>query len=189
MPSQSELRGRSMLVRRLDMIEIECIARSYLAGSGVIQYRSTGSVCGISLPPGLAEGSRLPTPIFTPKKKITTGPSEPVTYAEMETTISPDFAMKLKGLTLAVLERARRICEPRGILVADTKLEFGLAQDGQLVLADELLTPDSSRFWNVENWNPGGKQASFGKQPLLDWLVAVDWDMTYPRSGDPRRIS
>jgi phosphoribosylaminoimidazole-succinocarboxamide synthase len=180
-----ELAGRSMLVRRLDMVMVECVARAYLSGSGTVAYRSTGRVCGVELPPGLTEGSRLPETIFTPTTKGgPTGHDEPMTFAEVADQVGAGLAERLRDTTIAVLERGRAVCEPRGILLADTKVEFGLdpggAGDGRLILADEVLTPDSSRFWPADLWSPGRAQPSFDKQPLRDWLKATGWDRRPP---------
>jgi phosphoribosylaminoimidazole-succinocarboxamide synthase len=186
---RDDLRGRSMLVKRLDMVMVECVARAYLSGSGTKQYRESGSVCGVALPPGLAEGSRLPEPIFTPTTKGgATGHDEPMTYAEVERQVGAELAAELRRLTVAVLQRGREICEPNGILLADTKVEFGMTADGRLVLADEVLTPDSSRFWPADRWAPGKAQASFDKQPLRDWLETTEWDKRRPGPELPDEV-
>ncbi|HEX6499856.1 MAG TPA: phosphoribosylaminoimidazolesuccinocarboxamide synthase [Micromonosporaceae bacterium] len=178
---RDELRGRSMLVRRLDMVMVECVARAYLSGSGTTQYRRDGAVSGVALPPGLVEGSRLPEAIFTPTTKGgPTGHDEPMTYDDVVAAVGGDLAAELRRLTLAVLDRGRLVCEPRGILLADTKVEFGIDASGRVVLADEVLTPDSSRFWPADQWRPGQAQPSFDKQPLRDWLAASGWDRTPP---------
>ncbi len=184
-----DLVGRSMLVRRLDMVMVECVARAYLSGSGTRQYQAEGEVCGIPLPPGLLEGSRLPETIFTPTTKAPAGEhDEPMTYAAVVASVGADRAAELRDLTTTILDRARAICEPRGVLLADTKVEFGTTPDGTVILADEVLTPDSSRFWPIESWEPGRAQTSFDKQPLRDWLSATSWDKKAPGPELPPEI-
>jgi phosphoribosylaminoimidazole-succinocarboxamide synthase len=174
-------RGRAMLVRRLEMLPVECVARGYLAGSGVAAYRETGAVSGVDLPPGLQDGSRLPEPIFTPTTKAPIGRhDEAMTLADVEGTVGPARAAELRDRTLAVYARAAGIAAGRGILLADTKLEFGLDPAGVLTLGDEVLTPDSSRWWPADRWQPGRSQPSFDKQFVRDWLSA-HWD----RQGEP----
>jgi phosphoribosylaminoimidazole-succinocarboxamide synthase len=169
-------RGRALLVRRLRMLPVECVARGYLAGSGVAAYRSTGGVCAIPLPAGLVEGSRLPEPIFTPTSKAPVGQhDEAMTYQAVAAAVGADRAAELREATLAVYRRGAAVAERRGILLADTKLEFGLDDGGRLTLGDEVLTPDSSRYWPADGWSPGGPQPSFDKQPLRDWLKSA-WD-------------
>ena len=176
--------GRAMLCERLDMVPVECVARGYLTGSGLSDYRASGSVCGVALPEGLVDGSRLPTPIFTPATKAQFGEhDENVDFAHVAAEVGEQTANELRDLTLAVYERAESIARERGLLVADTKLEFGWgapdsAYDGRLVLADEVLTPDSSRYWPAETWLPGRSQESFDKQFVRDWLTspASGWD-------------
>ena len=183
------LRGRSMLVRPLRMVEVECVARAYLSGSGTTQYFDSGTVSGVGLPPGLDEGSRLPFPIFTPTTKGgPTGHDEPMTYDEMARTVGPERAEELRRLTLAVLERGNELAAERGILIADTKVEFGVDAAGVLTLGDEVLTPDSSRFWPAEAWEPGRAQPSYDKQPLRDWLAGIDWDRTEPGPALPAEV-
>ncbi|HEX3003761.1 MAG TPA: phosphoribosylaminoimidazolesuccinocarboxamide synthase, partial [Angustibacter sp.] len=165
--------GRAVLVRRLDMYPVECVARGYLTGSGLAEYREGGAVCGVALPEGLVDGSRLPEPIFTPATKAELGDhDENVTFERVAATIGPDAAERLRELTLAVYARAEGIARERGIVLADTKLEFGRDEAGAVVLADEVLTPDSSRFWPLERWAPGGSQPSFDKQVVRDWLTS-----------------
>jgi phosphoribosylaminoimidazole-succinocarboxamide synthase len=184
-----ELDGRSMLVRRLDMVMVECVARAYLSGSGTKQYRATGAVCGVPLPDGLTEGSKLPETIFTPTSKGAVGEhDEPMTYQEVVDQVGAERAAELRRLTTTILDHARAICEPRGILLADTKVEFGVTPDGQLILADEVLTPDSSRFWPADEWAPGAAQPSYDKQPLRDWLEASGWDKKAPGPELPPEI-
>ena len=178
-------RGRAMLARRLEMVPVECVARGYLAGSGVPAYRETGAVSGVELPPGLQDGSRLPAPIFTPTTKAPVGAhDEAMTYPEVVAAVGPDRAARLRDLTLAVYERGAGIAAGRGILLADTKLEFGRDGD-QVVLADEVLTPDSSRFWPAGGWSPGHSPPSFDKQYVRDWLETHDWDHQPPAPALP----
>jgi phosphoribosylaminoimidazole-succinocarboxamide synthase len=171
--------GRTLVCRRLDMVPVECVARGYLAGSGLEEYREHRTVCGVTLPEGLVDGSELPAPIFTPATKAAVGEhDENVTYDQVAAQVGADLATRLRHATLAVYTRARDIARDRGIILADTKFEFGLAPDGELVLADEVLTPDSSRFWPADGWQPGQTQPSFDKQFVRDWLAspASGWD-------------
>ncbi|CAN5635286.1 phosphoribosylaminoimidazolesuccinocarboxamide synthase [soil metagenome] len=176
------LTGRSMVVRRLDMVPVECVARGYLTGSGLADYRETGAVCGVRLPPGLVDGSRLPEPVFTPATKAPVGGHDVnVSYDEVVEAVGADLATRLRQLTLAVYRRAAELARERGLLLADTKLEFGLDPAGALVLADEVLTPDSSRFWAADEWRPGTVPPAYDKQVLRDWLrTESGWD---PASG------
>jgi len=179
------LRGRSMLCQRLEMIPIEAVARGYLTGSALAEYRRDGSVCGLPLPEGLVEGDKLPEPIFTPATKAPTGEHDQnITYADLVERIGVETAEELRDLTLAVYERAHEIAAAHQVLLADTKLEFGLLDNGTLMLADEVLTPDSSRFWPADEWAPGGPQPSYDKQYVRDWLSSPEsgWD---PASSDP----
>jgi phosphoribosylaminoimidazole-succinocarboxamide synthase len=153
-----EWAGRAIRCRRLNMLPVECIARGYLAGLGLDSYRATGTISGVALPAGLAEGSRLPEPVFTPTTKATTGHDEFIGYSDVEAEIGAGTAGELRRLTLEIYRRGADIAAGRGIIIADTKLEFGLAPDGTIVLADEVLTPDSSRFWSAAEWQPGGPQ-------------------------------
>jgi phosphoribosylaminoimidazole-succinocarboxamide synthase len=176
-----EVRGRAMLCRRLSMLPVECVARGFLAGSGLADYRRTGAICGITLPPGLEDGSRLPEPIFTPATKAARGEhDENVSLDDVVATVGPRTADELQTATLAVYLRARDLAAARGILLADTKLEFGYDREGVLTVGDEVLTPDSSRFWSARDWQPGRSQPSFDKQPVRDWLrsLASGWDRT-----------
>jgi len=175
--------GRAMVCRRLEMFEVECVARGYLTGSGLVEYRAGGEVCGVPLPPGLEDGSRLPEPIFTPATKAPVGEhDENVSFDVVADQIGPDDAARLRDLTLAVYGRAESLARDRGIILADTKFEFGRPADGshagQIVLGDEVLTPDSSRFWPADTWSPGRSQPSFDKQYVRDWLTspASGWD-------------
>jgi phosphoribosylaminoimidazole-succinocarboxamide synthase len=184
-----EFAGRAIRCRRLEMLPVECIARGYLAGLGLESYRAAGAVSGVALPPGLLEGSRLPEPIFTPTTKAPAGQhDEFLTFADVEATLGSDTAARLRQVTLAVYRRGHEIALPRGIVIADTKLEFGLAADGTLVLADELLTPDSSRFWPAETWQPGRAQHAFDKQIVRDWSATLDWDRTAPGPQIPPEV-
>jgi phosphoribosylaminoimidazole-succinocarboxamide synthase len=175
----AEYAGRAIVCRRLDMYPVECVARGYLTGSGLADYLATGEVCGVPLPAGLEEGSRLPEAIFTPATKAALGEhDENVSFDAVVTTVGAEAAEALRRTTMAVYERARDIALERGIVVADTKLELGRDADGALVLADEVLTPDSSRFWPADEWQPGRAQPSFDKQYVRDWLTssASGWD-------------
>ena len=181
----AEFADRAILCRRLDMVPVECVARGYLAGSGLTEYAATREVCGVPLPAGLVEGSKLPAPIFTPATKAAIGEhDENVSYDKVSATVGAATAAELRKLTMDVYARAQHVAVERGILVADTKLEFGWAGDGNLVLADEVLTPDSSRFWPAAEWLPGGPQPSYDKQFVRDWLTspASGWDRA---SGEP----
>jgi phosphoribosylaminoimidazole-succinocarboxamide synthase len=183
-----QVRGRAMLCRRLDMAPVECVARGYLAGSGWADYQRHGAVCGIDLPAGLADGSRLPEPLFTPATKAQLGEhDENITIDVVADLVGAARAAELRALTLAVYTRAERLARERGVLLADTKLEFGTvpgATDGRYVLADEVLTPDSSRFWPAEAWRPGSAQPSFDKQLVRDWLTSAESGWTQA-SGEP----
>jgi phosphoribosylaminoimidazole-succinocarboxamide synthase len=181
----AEVAGRAMVCRRLQMFPVECVARGYLTGSGLVEYRETGEVCGIPLPEGLVDGSRLPEPIFTPATKAELGEhDENVSFDVVSGTIGADAAARLRDLTLAVYSRAEEIARARGVILADTKFEFGADPvTEETVLGDEVLTPDSSRFWPADEWEPGHPQPSFDKQFVRDWLTspASGWDR---HSGD-----
>jgi phosphoribosylaminoimidazole-succinocarboxamide synthase len=173
------VRGRAVICERLAMYPVECVARGYLTGSGLLDYRATGEVCGIALPDGLEDGSRLPEPLFTPATKAAFGEhDENVSYDEVAIAVGTDEARALKELTLQVYGRAEEIAREQGIILADTKLEFGARPDGTVVLADEVLTPDSSRFWPADDWRPGRAQPSYDKQIVRNWLLSEDsgWD-------------
>ena len=176
-----EFAGRAIRCRRLRMVPVECVARGYLAGFGVEAYRESGSICGVTLPAGLAEGSRLPAPVFTPTTKAPPGQhDEPITFDDVAATVGAAQAAELRRLTLEVYQRGHDIALGRGIIIADTKLEFGWAPDGTLVLADEVLTSDSSRFWEAGSWQPGRPQRPFDKQIVRDWSRGLAWDRTAP---------
>ena len=185
-----EFAGRAMRCRRLDMLPVECVARGYLTGGGLKDYEKTGAVSGVTLPPGLVDGSRLPEPIFTPSTKAPLGQhDEAMTFAEVEDLVGAQTAARLRDLTLAVYARGAETAAASGILVADTKLEFGHdPATGEIVLADEVLTPDSSRFWPADRWAPGRPQPSFDKQFVRDWSATLDWDRTPPGPEVPPEI-
>ena len=178
-----EFAGRAIRVRRLDVVQIECIARGYLAGGGWTSYRDTGEISGVRLEPGLVEGDRVPGgPIFTPTTKVAPeeGHDEPISYDEVTRLIGPPEAAKLLDGTLALYTRAAEIAEKRGVILADTKFEFGFGPDGEVVVADEVCTPDSSRYWRIDDWKPGSGQVSMDKQYLRDWAAAQDWNKVAP---------
>ncbi|MGZ4446863.1 MAG: phosphoribosylaminoimidazolesuccinocarboxamide synthase [Nocardioides sp.] len=173
------VRGRAVVCERLEMFPVECVARGYLTGSGLREYAATGEVCGLALPAGLEDGSRLPEPVFTPATKAELGDhDENVSFEAVAATVGADTAARLRELTLAVYGRAETLARERGIILADTKLEFGARPDGTIVLADEVLTPDSSRFWPADQWQPGRAQPSFDKDVIRNWLrsTASGWD-------------
>jgi phosphoribosylaminoimidazole-succinocarboxamide synthase len=185
---RGRIEGRSMLVRRAEMVEIECVARGYLAGSGWKEYQQHGTVCGISLPAGLRESERLPEPIFTPATKAQTGHDENVSFDRVASLVGQDLARKLRDLTLEIYARAARYAETRGIIIADTKFEFGFA-DGELILGDEVLTPDSSRFWPAETYRAGGAQFSYDKQFVRDYLESIHWNKQPPAPPLPEEVA
>ena len=176
----AEVAGRAMLVRRLEMLPVECVARGYLSGSGTKEYERTGAIRDVALPAGLVEGSRLPEPVFTPSTKAPVGEhDQAIDFSAVVDAVGPTRADELRALTLALYSRAAEIAEAAGIVLADTKFEFGV--DGsELVLADEVLTPDSSRFWPAATWSPGSAQPSFDKQYVRDWLTSSGWDRVSP---------
>lgn len=187
-PDLDQLAGRSMVVRRAQMFPVECVVRAYLSGSGWKDYQATGAVCGIQLPAGLRESDRLPEPIFTPAAKIHTGGhDENISFADVVSTIGTDYAQALRELTLEIFMKASRHAESRGLILADTKFEFGLI-DGEIVLADEVLTPDSSRYWPAEGYAPGGPQPSFDKQYVRDYLESIRWNKQAPAPSLPEEI-
>jgi phosphoribosylaminoimidazole-succinocarboxamide synthase len=187
-PYADQLEGRSMLVKRARMFPVECVARGYLAGSGWKEYKASGAVCGIALPKGLQDGSRLPEPVFTPATKSQDGAhDENISYEKTEKLLGADTASELRRLTLAIYRRAAQHAEQRGLILADTKFEFGTTADG-ILLADEVLTPDSSRFWEAAIWKPGGAQPSFDKQFVRDYLESIQWNKQAPAPGLPCKV-
>jgi phosphoribosylaminoimidazole-succinocarboxamide synthase len=185
---REQLEGRSMLVKRAQMVEIECVARGYLAGSGWKEYKQQGTVCGIPLPAGLRESDRLPAPIFTPSTKAQTGHDENISFETMCALVGADLGARLRDLTLRIYSRAAAYAETKGVIIADTKFEFGFV-DGELVLGDEVLTPDSSRFWPAESYRPGGPQLSYDKQYVRDYLESIHWDKKPPAPALPDEVS
>ncbi len=181
------LEERSMLVRKTRPVPVECIVRGYLSGSGWNEYKSKGSVCGIALPQGLVESSRLERPIFTPSTKAGEGHDVNISFEEAEEIVGKGIAEKLREISLNIYSKARDIAEEKGIIIADTKFEFGIHGD-ELILIDEILTPDSSRFWSARDYRPGESQDSFDKQIVRDYLLALDWDKTYPGPVLPEEI-
>jgi phosphoribosylaminoimidazole-succinocarboxamide synthase len=187
-PYREQLQGRSMLVKRAEMFPVECVARGYLAGSGWKEYQAAGTVCGIPLPGGLLDGSRLPEPIFTPATKSQDGEhDENISYDKVEAAIGAAEAAQLRQLTLEIYNRAAAHAESCGLILADTKFEFGKTPEG-VILADEVLTPDSSRFWDGKTWKPGGAQASFDKQFVRDYLEEIRWNKQAPAPGLPDEV-
>jgi phosphoribosylaminoimidazole-succinocarboxamide synthase len=184
----AEWAGRAIRCQHLEMIPVECIARGYLTGLGLAAYRESGAVSGVPLPPGLTEASKLPEPVFTPTTKAAAGHDEPMTFAEVTDLVGAELAEQLRRVTLAVYQRGAELAAERGLILADTKLEFGRAKDGTLVLADEVLTPDSSRFWPASSYAPGRPQQSFDKQYLRDWSTAIGWDRTPPGPEIPADV-
>ena len=185
---RDQLEGRSMLVKRAKMIEIECVARGYISGSGWKEYQKQGTVCGIRLPNGLRESDKLPEPIFTPATKAQTGHDENVSFDTVVSLIGAELAGRLRDLTLSIYTRGAQYAETRGIIIADTKFEFGFVGD-ELVLGDEVLTPDSSRFWPAESYRPGGPQFSFDKQFVRDYLESVHWNKQPPAPPLPEEVA
>jgi phosphoribosylaminoimidazole-succinocarboxamide synthase len=184
-PFLSQLAGRSMVVKRVKMFPVECVVRGYLSGSGWKDYQQTGAVCGIKLPVGLRESDRLPEPIFTPAAKINTGGhDENISYTLVEETIGATHAKALRTLTLEIYDKATRHAAGKGLILADTKFEFGLLDD-TIILADEVLTPDSSRYWPAATYNPGGPQPSFDKQYVRDYLESIHWNKQAPAPALP----
>lgn len=183
-----QLRGRSMLVRRAEMFPVECVVRGYLSGSGWKEYKANGSVCGIKLPSGLRESEQLPEPIFTPATKATTGHDENISFEEMSKLVDPEDARKLRDLSLAVYQKAADYAREKGIIIADTKFEFGRTAAG-ITLADEVLTPDSSRFWPADLYKPGMSQQSFDKQYVRDYLEEIRWNKQPPAPALPAEVA
>lgn len=187
-PYQEILKGRSMLVVKTEVLPVECVVRGYLSGSGWEEYQKTGGVCGLELPKGLRESTKLEEPIFTPATKAEMGlHDENITFKKFEETVGKNLAWKVRSISLAIYQQARDFAELRGILIADTKMEFGLKAE-KLILIDELLTPDSSRFWPKGEYQPGGPQKSFDKQFLRDYLLSVHWDKNPPAPQLPEEI-
>ncbi len=194
------LEERSMLVRKAKPMPVECIVRGYLSGSGWKEYKKSGTVCGIKLPEGLVESARLDEPIFTPSTKAEEGHDINISFDEMKKIVGDETANKLRGTSLRVYKKAREMAEKKGIIIADTKMEFGIYQDagckmqdassreGKLILIDEILTPDSSRFWSMKDYKPGKSQDSFDKQIIRDYLLTLDWNQTYPGPKLPDEI-
>jgi phosphoribosylaminoimidazole-succinocarboxamide synthase len=188
-PYRDQLEGRSMLVKRAAMFPVECVARGYLAGSGWKEYKAEGTVCGIPLPAGLQDGSRLPEPIFTPATKSQDGAhDENIPFERVAEIIGAEDAGELRRLTMAIYAKAAAHAESRGLILADTKFEFGRVGN-QIILADEVLTPDSSRFWDGKLWNPGGAQASFDKQFVRDYLESIRWNKQAPAPSLPDDVA
>jgi len=192
-PFLDQLEGRSMLVKRAKMFPVECVVRGYLSGSGWKDYQQTGAICGIKLPAGLRESDRLPEPIFTPAAKIHSGGhDENISYEMVEKTIGGTHADALRSLTLKIYEKATEHAASKGLILADTKFEFGLITDEtgneQIILADEVLTPDSSRYWPVDSYNPGGPQPSFDKQYVRDYLESIHWNKQAPAPALPHEV-
>lgn len=183
-----EWAGRAIRCRRLEMLPVEFIARGYLVGLGLREYQAHGAVSGVRLPPGLVEADRLPEPIFTPTTKATVGHDEFITFDDVVATIGAEAADQLREVTLEIYRQGAAVAAGRGIIIADTKLEFGRAPDGTLMLADELLTPDSSRFWSAADWQPGRPQHSLDKQFVRDWSSTLDWDRTPPGPPIPPEV-
>ncbi|RBM24191.1 phosphoribosylaminoimidazolesuccinocarboxamide synthase [Prauserella sp. PE36] len=183
-----EFARRAIRCKPLEMVKVECIARGYLAGLGLKEYQKYGTVSGVALPPGLEEGSKLPEPIFTPTTKAEVGHDEFITFDDVVRQEGRETAERLRDLTLEIYRRGAAHAETRGILVADTKLEFGRDADGTLTLADEVLTSDSSRFWPADEWEPGRTQHAFDKQFVRDWATSTDWDRTPPGPEVPPEI-
>lgn len=181
------LEGRSMLVNKTKPLPVECVVRGYLSGSGWKEYKNKGSICGISLPRGLVESSKLEEPIFTPSTKEDEGHDINISFDEVKKIVGEELAIKIKNISIKIYSRAREIAESKGIIIADTKFEFGL-YNGMLMVIDELLTPDSSRFWSLKDYEPGKSQDSYDKQIVRDYLLTLDWDKTYPGPALPHDI-
>src|ERR1700734_384109 len=183
-----ELRGRSMMVMRAEMFPVECVARGYLSGSGWKEYRATGAVCGIKLPAGLKESDQLPEPIFTPATKATTGHDINISFEEMCKLVDPELSLQLRDITLRIYKKAADYARQRGIIIADTKFEFGQTAQG-ITLADEVLTPDSSRFWPADKYDPGRSQESYDKQYVRDYLEEIHWNKQPPAPALPHDVA
>ena len=183
-----ELRGRSMMVMRAEMFPVECVARGYVAGSGWKEYKATGAVCGIKLPPGLQESDQLPEPLFTPATKATTGHDINISFEEMCRLVDPELSRRLRDVTLRIYKKAADYARQRGIIIADTKFEFGQTAQG-ITLADEVLTPDSSRFWPADTYQPGKAQDSYDKQYVRDYLEEIRWNKQPPAPALPQEVA
>jgi phosphoribosylaminoimidazole-succinocarboxamide synthase len=184
-----EWKGRAIRCRRLDMVAVECIARGYLTGLGLASYRATGAISGLKLPPGLVEADQLPEPIFTPTTKAEVGHDEFITMDDVREAVGEETANELGRLTMAIYSQGAEIARERGVIIADTKFEFGKDASGKLILADEVLTPDSSRFWKLADYEPGRPQWSYDKQYLRDWSSSLgNWDRTYPGPAVPPEV-
>jgi phosphoribosylaminoimidazole-succinocarboxamide synthase len=187
-PFERQLRGRSMIVKRADMVTTECVVRGYLSGSGWKEYQKTGAVCGIELPQGLRESDQLPEPIFTPAIKATSGHDENIPFGEMVEGVGAELSEQLRDLSLRLYRKATAYAIERGIIIADTKFEFGVA-DGEIILGDEVFTPDSSRFWPAESYAPGKAQLSFDKQFVRDYLESIQWNKQPPAPSLPDEVA
>jgi phosphoribosylaminoimidazole-succinocarboxamide synthase len=187
-PYADQLRGRSMLVQRAEMFPVECVVRGYLSGSGWKEYKASGSVCGIKLPTGLRESEKLPEPIFTPATKATTGHDENISFEHMTQLVDPEDSRQLRDLSLAIYKKASDYARQKGIIIADTKFEFGRTASG-ITLADEVLTPDSSRFWPADKYSPGMSQESFDKQYVRDYLEEIRWNKQPPAPALPPEVA
>ena len=183
-----QLRGRSMIVTRAEMFPVECVVRGYISGSAWKEYKATGQVCGIDLPKGLRESDRLPEPLFTPATKATSGHDENVSFSEMARLVGPEVSRQLRGISVAIYVRAAEFARQKGIIIADTKFEFGRTAQG-ITLADEVLTPDSSRFWPADRYAPGSSQESFDKQYVRDYLEEIRWNKQPPAPALPAEVA
>ncbi|WP_329090843.1 phosphoribosylaminoimidazolesuccinocarboxamide synthase [Streptosporangium sp. NBC_01469] len=185
----AEFEGRAVRCRRLDMVQVECIARGYLTGGGLKEYQAHGSVSGVPMPPGLVDGSRLPEPVFTPSTKASLGQhDEPISFEDVVASEGAEAAEEFRRITLEVYRRGSELAAERGVIIADTKIELGRAADGTLVLGDEVLTSDSSRFWPADRWEPGHAQFSFDKQYVRDWATGTGWDRREPSPEVPAEV-
>lgn len=185
---RQEFQGRSMLVKKLTMLPVECIVRGYITGSGWESYKKRRSVCGIQLPQGLRESEKLPIPIYTPTTKATEGHDEHITFEETVKLVGWEYAKEMRDKSLEIYSLCANYAKTRGIIIADTKFEFGISEDGSLVVADEMLTPDSSRFWPADEYEVGKSQKSYDKQFLRDWLKSSGWDKTPPAPEIPQDV-
>lgn len=184
---KEELQGRSMLVKKVKMVEAECIVRGYLEGSGLKEYKKTGKICGVNLPAGLKQAQKLPEPVFTPTTKVSDGHDESITFEQLSDRIGRELAEKLRDVSIKMYNTAASYAESRGLILADTKFEFGMTDEG-LVIADEIFTPDSSRYWDMNEYEPGRPQKSFDKQYLRDYLESIGWDKNPPAPQLPDEV-